>query len=176
MLAKARAGSAYLPGVRFVLGDFRNFQAGQLFDAAICAFNSINYVGNTAELGALFRAVAEHLRPAGRFVFDTTTEAGMKLLNGRYLHVVTKTKERRTEESAALLPSGTEIHCRIPLDPKDVEEACNRSGLVVEDYFSSILPGRWYTGGKCFFVVRKESVTSLVRELGACLPSFSSGA
>jgi len=99
-------------------------------------------------------------------VFDTSTEAQMKMLNGHYLHVQTKTmrfairfkydQARRKQESAALLPSGTEIHCRIPLDPKDVEEACNGSGLIVEGYFSSVLPGRWYTGGKCFFVMRKE--------------------
>jgi SAM-dependent methyltransferase len=167
MLAIARARSTELPGVRYILGDFRDFQMGQSFDAAVSACNSVNYVGNVAELAALFRSVAEHLQPVGRFVFDTTTEAGMKLLNGHYLHVRTKTKrfaikfkydnERRKEESAALLPSGTEIHCRIPIDPKDVEEACNGSGLVMEDFFSSaLLPGRWYTGTKCFFVMRKE--------------------
>jgi SAM-dependent methyltransferase len=167
MLAKARASSADLPGVRYVLGDFRDFQVGQLFDAVVCAFNSVNYVGSIDELRALFRAVAEHLRPVGRFVFDTITEAGMNLLNGHYLHVRTRTKrfairfkydkKRRKEESAALLPWGTEMHCRTPIDPKDVEEACNGSGLVVEDFFSSALvPGRWYIGARCFFVLRKE--------------------
>src|SRR5438132_5295706 len=120
MLAQARARSADVPGVRYVLGDFRNFQVGQLFDAVVCTFNSVNYVCDLAELRALFCRVTEHLQPAGRFVFDTITEAGMNLLSGRYLHVQTKQKRfaihfdyhqcSRKEKSKVLLPSGTDIH------------------------------------------------------------------
>jgi SAM-dependent methyltransferase len=166
MLAQARARSGDVTGVRYVLGDFREFQLSQLFDAVVCAFNSVNYVGDISELRALFRSVTEHLRPGGRFVFDTTTDAGMKLLSGRYLHVRAGAKrfairfeydeELRKEKSMILLPSGTEIHCRIPIDPSDAEEACHGTGLAIEDFFSApLLPGRWYIGPTCFFVMRR---------------------
>lgn len=167
MLVQARSRSSELPGVRFVAGDFRKFQLGRSFDAAVCACNSLNYVGNVAELREVFRSVAEHLEPDGRFVFDTFTDAGMQMLSGSYLHVKTGGKrfvvhfqydrKQRKERTEILMPWGTEVHTRIPIDPTDVAEASRDSGLVLEDYFSSCLwPGRWYTGPVSFFVLRSE--------------------
>ena len=67
-------------------------------------------------------------------------------------------KERKKEKAEVLMPWGIEIHARVPINPEDVSEAAENSGLVIEDYFSSaLLPGRWYTGPVCFFVLRRAS-------------------
>jgi SAM-dependent methyltransferase len=139
---------------------------GRRFEAAVCSFNSLNYVGDLGELGAVFRSVADHLRPGGLFVFDTHTCAAMDRVSGMYLHAEAEGKRfaihfdydwrRLREKAVVLLRSGVEIHWRIPIDPTDVEAASEGSGLVVEDYFSSaFVPGRWYTGPTCFFVLSR---------------------
>jgi SAM-dependent methyltransferase len=167
MLAKARERCSSLSQVRFFQGDFRNFHLRQQFDIVVCAFNSLNYVGNVAELHAVFRCAAEHLRPDGLFVFDTITNRGAKRLSGLYFHVRTNKgrfvihwyhdRSNRKEESIVATSMGVEIHRRISIDPNDVEKAASGSGLIVDDYFSStLIPGRWYIGTSCFFVLRKE--------------------
>lgn len=153
----------------FVRGDFRDFNLGRQFNAAVCASNSLNYVADRGDLGRAFAAVGRHLRPGGVFVFDTSTERLMRLLSGLYLHVeqaggrrfvlqFNYDAERRRETSRAILPAGVETHRRIPLDPADVIAAAKGSGLEVEDYFSSALwPRGWGHGTFCFFVLVKRS-------------------
>jgi hypothetical protein len=49
---------------------------------------------------------------------------------------------------------GIEVHRRVPIDPKDVIEAAQGTGLRVDDYFSSaLIPGRWRIGPVCFYVM-----------------------
>ena len=164
MLAVARERCAGRPGVSFVEADFRSFHLGRRFDAAVCAFNSLNYVADAGELAAVFRAVAAHLRPGGVLLFDTVTEVAMRMLSGLYLHVeqggtrfalqFRYDADRRREESVALMPGGDEPHVRVPIDPPDVAAAAKASGLRVDDYFSSAFwPGWWWTGPSCFFVL-----------------------
>ena len=169
MLERARA-QPLSAKVRYVHGDFRAFQIGQTFDAAVSGFNSLNYVRDIGELHAVFRHVAQHLEPHGVFVFDTITRAGMEATAGLYYHVRTPTTrfaihfsfDASAGRGAAFvhLSSGCERHDRIPLDPADVLQAARESGLVVDDYFShALLPGRWFTGGVCFFILRKQRRT-----------------
>ncbi len=143
MLAVARRRSDLAPSTTFHCGEFGGFDLGRRFDAAVCSSNSINYVADRAELGRALAAVRDHLRPGGVFAFDTTTEFGMRLLSGHYLHVVaggtrfalrfSYDPDSRRETSAALLPSGVETHRRIPLDPADVRGAASAAGLAVDD-------------------------------------------
>jgi SAM-dependent methyltransferase len=46
---------------------------GRRFDAAVCAFDSINYFVVDGELQRLFQLVATALRPSGVFVFDVNS-------------------------------------------------------------------------------------------------------
>jgi len=174
MLVQARSRSSEVPGVRYVLGDFRKFALGRSFDAVVCACNSLNYLASVAELRAVFQSVAEHLKPDGVFAFDTITDVGMQTLSGSYLHVKKPGKrfvlhfqydrERRKERAEILMPTGTEVHTRIPIDPKDVADASQDSGLVLEDYFTSAFwPGWWYTGSGSFFVLRRERASRTKR-------------
>jgi SAM-dependent methyltransferase len=168
MLAQARMYCHWWSNVQFVRGDFCEFRLGRQFDAAICAFNSLNYVNGVAELEMVFRNVAEHLRPGGVFLFDTITDFGMRRLRGSYLHVEASGKrfalgfrydsQRREEQAVVMLPSGVEKHVRGPIDPSDVKRAARNSGLDVDDYFSdALLPGWLFTGTACFFVLKKRA-------------------
>jgi SAM-dependent methyltransferase len=167
MLAQARSRAAGHPTVQFVQGDFRAFRLGKTFDMAVCEANSMNYVTSVEELAAVLRAVALHLEPGGRFVFDTTTAAGMRQSSGVYVHaesaagrfVIHYRYNRRTRRQRALVhvPAGTELHKRIAIDPADVAAAAQGSELEVEEYFTSaLLPGRWHTGSYCFFVLKRR--------------------
>jgi SAM-dependent methyltransferase len=44
------------------------------FDAAVCSFDSVNYLAGDGELGRTLASVASALRPGGRFIVDTNSE------------------------------------------------------------------------------------------------------
>lgn len=167
MLAEARRRWAALPNVSFLRADFREFHLGRTFAAALAMSNALNYVAGRDELATAMRCIAEHIEPGGLFVFDTITERGLRLQSGFYfhgegngtryaIHFRYDPAERR-ETSVVYLPSGTETHYRVPLDPPDVAAAAGAAGLRVEDYFSfASVPGHWFVGTRCFFVLAKQ--------------------
>lgn len=155
------------PGVSFVPGDFRDFDLGRPFDAAVCAFNSLNYVRDLGELGRVFAAVARHLRPGGVFVFDAITDVGMRLLSGVWLHATpggrrlaihfTYNRAERREAAHVVLPTGIETHRRTPIDLADVVTAADGSGLAVIDQFTSAFPpGIWGQGLMAFHILERK--------------------
>jgi SAM-dependent methyltransferase len=167
MLAQARKRPLATANVRLAQADFRNFDMGQQFDAVVCASDSLNYVANTDELAQVFGCVARHLRSGGLFLFDTITRLGMQLLCGQFAHfspsglrlaIHFKYDERQGREtSVVMLPQGIEVHHRIPIDPLEVMNAIAGTPLAIEDYFSSsIIPGRWRVGPRCFFVLSRR--------------------
>jgi len=167
MLSRASQRCARLPGVRLVRGDFRRFQLDQRFDAAVSGTNSLNYIEGVHDLNAIFNAVSSHLQPGGWFAFDAFTEPGMRMLSGRFLHVEVQGErfairfqydpKTRRETADVLFASGVETHIRVPIAPKDVQAAAASSGLRLRDYFAlPFLPGRWYSGALCYYLLRKE--------------------
>lgn len=120
-------------GSEFVCGDFRDFALGRQFDAVVCASNSLNYVNDTVELGRVFTAVRNHLRPGGVMLFDTITDIGMKGNSGVYFHyegdgrrfvlVSAYDSNRRRQTARVVVAAGIETHRRIPLDPAEVAAA-----------------------------------------------------
>lgn len=172
MLGIARERCGRLRRVSFTRGDFRNFNIGRQFDAVVCAFNSLNYVADGDELGRAFAAVAIHLRPGGVFVFDVTTEWGMRhgwnncfhaqLTDRRFAILFEYDRTERRETSRAILPSGVETHRRIPLGLSDVTRAASEAGLVMEDCFSGQLATSSEPSecGTLYFVLRKKAISS----------------
>jgi SAM-dependent methyltransferase len=67
MLAQARAR---LPDVELLEGDMRTFRCGRRFDAVICLFSSVGYMGSPEELSEAAVTMAEHLSPGGVLVVD----------------------------------------------------------------------------------------------------------
>jgi SAM-dependent methyltransferase len=159
MLNKARLRCADLSGVELIEADFRTMRLNRTFDAVVCAFNTLNYVSDEIELHKVFQAVADHLRPGGVFVFDAYTAFGMIGRNKVFSHYgVAETRfvlqceydaSRRRQKVDVLLPTGVEIHWRIPIDPDDVLRAVEGTGLRVQDYFV-------HMGWIGFFILIKE--------------------
>ena len=167
MLAKAREKCALLPNVTIARDDFRTFNLDRTFDTVVCASNSMNYVEGVADLTGVVRRVAAHLEPGGLFVFDAITEVDRRMLSGHYLHATVGDRRfamrfaydpiTRRETTTVLLPTGVEVHRRVPIDPPGVKAAL-AAGLQVFDYFSTaMVPGWWRVWGTCFYVLVKRS-------------------
>ncbi len=67
MLREARK---HLPDTPLVEGDMRTFRLDARFDAVICLFSSIGYMGDTEDLNAAIATMAAHLNPGGVLVVD----------------------------------------------------------------------------------------------------------
>jgi hypothetical protein len=91
----------------------------------------------------------------------------MQQLSGHYLHAEVRGRRfaiyfdydphQQKEKSRVLLPEGIEMHYRIPIDPDDVDRATADNGLEMDDYSSDpIIPGRWFVGLACYFVLSKR--------------------
>ena len=52
-------------------------------DAAVCCFDSVNYLPNTAEVRRMMNRVRLFLRPGGLFVFDVRTPEAMAAMHGQ---------------------------------------------------------------------------------------------
>jgi SAM-dependent methyltransferase len=143
-----RAGSCTSEGnVRYVQGDFRAFDLGETFDAAVCGSDSLNYLETPGELTDVFRCVRRHLRPGGLFAFD--------VLDDQWLRVSAHTKSaaevsgesfevyyfydpgKRVRESRAVLGRAIERHRQIPIEEGDVTRAAREAGLSVAEHFSA---------------------------------------
>lgn len=75
MIDVARGKAKLSPfSVRFLEGDLTHFALGETFDTATCLFDSLNYILDPNALARAFVAVAQHLEPAGLFVFDLNSE------------------------------------------------------------------------------------------------------
>ncbi len=59
--------------VRFTRQDMRELRLNKRFDAVVCLCDGLNYITEDGDLGTVFQNVAEHLSPAGLFVFDLST-------------------------------------------------------------------------------------------------------
>ena len=71
-VAKRKAIDAGLY-VSFMQDDIKNFTTGRQFDAAVCVFDSLNYLLEPSDIQSCFRSVFRALNPGGYFVFDMNT-------------------------------------------------------------------------------------------------------
>lgn len=74
MLAAARAkAGAKKKLIDWRQGDMRRFKLDGPVDAAICLFDSVNYLIHESEMVDCFACVRNSLRPGGMFLFDMNT-------------------------------------------------------------------------------------------------------
>lgn len=59
-----------LPGIDIQEGDMRRFDVGRRFDAVVCLFSAVGYMGSPADLGQAVATMARHLEPGGVLVID----------------------------------------------------------------------------------------------------------
>ena len=73
-VARARAAEEHL-GIPFVQQDAAELDLGPTrFDAALCFFDSLNYILEPDRVQSAFARVFSHLAPGGSFFFDVNTE------------------------------------------------------------------------------------------------------
>jgi len=81
--ARRKAGA----GVEIFCQDVRALDVGRSFDAAVCLFDSLNYLLEEEHLQQAFASVRRHLNPGALFTWDMNTihalEAGMFNQQGR---------------------------------------------------------------------------------------------
>ncbi len=80
MLRVARKKSS---AVRWYRRDITRLRLAERADAVTCHFDALNHLLAARDLRRVFVNVARILRPGGLFVFDLTTEAWLRWLNGR---------------------------------------------------------------------------------------------
>lgn len=64
----------------FVEADMRSFSLERTVDAAICVFDSLNYLLEPEDVRAAFRSVHRALKPGGMFVFDVNTPQRLAMI------------------------------------------------------------------------------------------------
>jgi ubiquinone/menaquinone biosynthesis C-methylase UbiE len=69
-------------GIKFLCRDMRNFKIDNKVNAAICIYDSLNYLSNKNDLGCTFSNVYEALREGGAFIFDMNTEYALRKVWG----------------------------------------------------------------------------------------------
>jgi SAM-dependent methyltransferase len=72
MVRVARSGVA-TEGVEFDVADFRDFETGRCFDAALLLYDGINYLLQESEIEGLLRRVRGQVRAGGIFILDQST-------------------------------------------------------------------------------------------------------
>ena len=85
MLAVAANKFTHLPWEErplLLCGDMARLRLPFSVDAAFCSLDSLNYLLRPAQVQRTFRAVAEALRPGGRFAFDVHSESHLRSLDG----------------------------------------------------------------------------------------------
>jgi SAM-dependent methyltransferase len=167
MLERARGRCPGRDNVRFVQGDFRDFDLPERFDLAVCGWDSLNYLEHPADLRRVLQSVHRHLRPGGLFVFDA--------INAVYFSAASRLAVRLgvgdvtfdfwhsfdgvtgAAETRVVFDSGVERHRRVPLEPLDVRAAADDAGFDLLDAFSS-------DGCRFFYVLRKGNTPPAGRD------------
>lgn len=62
-------------GIEFDVADFRDFEVGSRFDAALLLYDGINYLLQESEIESVLRHVRGHVRTGGVFILDQSTPA-----------------------------------------------------------------------------------------------------
>lgn len=61
-------------GSRVIVGDFRSYSHGQIFDTVVALFHVVSYLSRDEDVEAGFTNARSHLDPGGLFVFDVWFE------------------------------------------------------------------------------------------------------
>jgi SAM-dependent methyltransferase len=77
MLEEARRKAG--PAVPLFCQDVRHLELGRTFDAAVCLFDSLNYLLGDGDLQAASAAVRQHLVPGGTFTFDMNSVRALEI-------------------------------------------------------------------------------------------------
>jgi len=109
-----KAEAAHRNNIRCMAGNIMTMDIPGTFDT-VCAFSSLEYI---PDMAGLFKKLAPHLNPGGRFYFTTAhcsffrffTQIGNAMRQGLWLHARTKREVVRMLAAAGMRPVRIETH------------------------------------------------------------------
>ncbi|MDQ8185982.1 class I SAM-dependent methyltransferase [Pelagicoccus sp. SDUM812002] len=133
------------PEARFQVGDMRDFDLGQTYDAVLCLFSSIGYTRTLEGFGAAIKCFAQHLSPGGWLVcepwvtpdlwqegqVDTTSATDSKTGD-----TITRTRFGETDGAVSVLKIDYEIYHE---DTLSKFNETHRLGLFTRDEMQAAL-------------------------------------
>ena len=76
------------PKANFLCRDMRTFQIVGMFRGVLCTQDSLNHLATIRELGLVFNNVYSSMKSGGQFVFDISTEDGLRARYDRTLSFI----------------------------------------------------------------------------------------
>jgi SAM-dependent methyltransferase len=150
MLAAARAkAGAKKKLIDWRQGDMRRFKLDGPVDAAICLFDSVNYLIHESEMVDCFACVRKSLRPGGMFLFDMNTihalsvnwGNGTKVRQDGEVHSIWRSSYQPCDRTARMeltvfQPEGSggyrklrEVHVERGYEPGEIEGLLRQAGF-----------------------------------------------
>lgn len=141
-----REARALVPAAEFHVHDMRVPFAHERFDAACCLFTSLGYFDGPEDDRAVFQAVAEALKPGGRFVIDfmnthrviaglvpeeTVHAGGLDFQVSRALESGVLVKRVSVRDAGVLHRFEERVRA---LSPEDLVAMAQEAGFHVEDH------------------------------------------
>lgn len=133
--------AAMRPGVRAVAGDIRGFDLGRTFPLVIAPFNTVLHLYTRVDMERFLAAVARHLAPGGRLVFDASTPRPRDLARDprRWLRVGPDHREQHAYEPLEQIlyvtseeGAGRTLLAHRQWFPAELEAALHYNGFAVD--------------------------------------------
>jgi SAM-dependent methyltransferase len=153
MLAQARR---HLPGVALIEGDMRQLAVGRRFDAVVCLFSSIGYMGSTAQLDTAIAAMGRHLKPGGVLVVDGWVRPGEWIEPGRTHVDVAQTDNLKVARVGRSLRDGKHTH----LEMHHLIASLDRIDHIVDQHVLTLFNDNEYRAAFVAAGLRVETVPS----------------
>ena len=106
MIAIASRKGRHVDSVDFAVADMRDLDLAPGFDAALCMFDSLNYLLDLEDISKTVKSVSSMLRKNGVFIFDFNRPLIYSAHNG-------ETLKRRTEAGILVMDLYYEVATRI---------------------------------------------------------------
>jgi SAM-dependent methyltransferase len=161
MVAIAAEKGRYVAGVEFAVADMRDFDLVPGFDAALCMFDSLNYLLTLEDVSETLKSVSSVLQKSGVFIFDFNRSLIYSAHNG-------ETLKRQTEAGILLMDLHYEVTRRIArtvfrFPDGDVETHIQRAYEL--DEIEPLLTAVRFSIKACFSDFARRPVSSATERL-----------
>lgn len=147
MVAIATMKGEHVDGVEFMVADMRSLDLENSFDAALCMFDSLNYLMTQEELSGALESVSAILNPGGVFIFDFNRPliysahngetVKMRVEGGILLQKLYYDAPTRVARTVFRFPNGDEeMHTQRAYEMSEIEPLLSTANLSVKDCFS----------------------------------------
>jgi len=147
MIAIANSKAQYMKGIEFAIADMRDPNLDQEFDAALCMFDSLNYLTMLEDVAETLASVSKTLRKKGLFIFDFNRPLIYSAHNGQTIKMRTEDglllqelhyePTRRIGRTVFRFPNGdVETHNQRAYDLDEIEPLLKDVGLTLRECYA----------------------------------------